>query len=126
MPDAINDTSSQIASAVVAAALYIKPRGLMTERQAEKVDMLKAASAEFRSMRQLVMRFRGILRSRDAGKLEVWLHDAQQSGIASMLRRDLAAVHNAITKRWSNESRQRAAASAASMRRPARSRWPAG
>jgi len=108
IPDAINDAASQVASPIVAAALCIKPRGLLTERQAEKVDMLKAASAEFRSMRQLVMRFRGILQSGDAGKLEVWLHDAQRSGIhsirqfAAMLRRDLAAVHNAITERWSN------------------------
>jgi hypothetical protein len=46
---------------IAAAALCIKPRGQLTEEQAAKVDMLKATSAEFTSMRGLAMRFRGIL-----------------------------------------------------------------
>jgi transposase len=46
-------------------------------------------------MRRLAVRFRGILQSKDTQRLEIWLDDAQQSGIyavqrfARMLRRDL-------------------------------------
>ena len=59
-------------------------------------------------MRGLAMRFRGILRGNDTGKLDVWLHDADRSGLygirrfARTLRQDLAAVRNAITEPWSN------------------------
>jgi len=93
---------------IAAAALCIKPRGLLTEEQAAKVDMLKAASAEFASMRSLAMRFRGILKGADPGKLDPWLDDALGSGIHCMrqfaikLRQDVAAVRNAITEIWSN------------------------
>jgi transposase len=54
------------------------------------------------------MRFRGILRSRSAGMLGVWLKDAQRSGLYAMqrfarpLRRDIGAVRNAVTEQWSN------------------------
>jgi hypothetical protein len=61
----------------VTAALCIKPRGQLTEQQGKKVDMLKATSAEFATMRHLVMRFRGILRGQNADKLNAWLRDAQ-------------------------------------------------
>jgi transposase len=59
-------------------------------------------------MRQLAMRFRGILRSENAGKLGVWLKNAQESGLYAMqrfartLRRDIHAGRNAITEPWSN------------------------
>jgi transposase len=59
-------------------------------------------------MRQLAMRFRGILRSHDTAKLDSWLDAADRSGLnpmqrfARMLRRDLEAVRNAVTERWSN------------------------
>jgi Transposase len=88
--------------------LCIKPRGLLTPRQAAKVDALKNASADFTAMRRLAMRFRGILRSKDIQKFRVWLDDAQQSGIYAMqgfartVRRDLDAVTNALTKGSSN------------------------
>ena len=93
---------------IVAAALCIKPRGLLTTAQGAKVDLLKAMSDEFATMRQLAMRFRGILRSDDAERLEGWLNDAARSGIhcmrqfASTLRQDLTAVRNAICEPWSN------------------------
>jgi transposase len=81
---------------------------LLTEDQADKVGRLKDTSAEFASMRKLAMRFRGILRSRNAGKLDGWLNDVRRSGIYGMrrfaqtLRQDLAAVTNGITESWSN------------------------
>ncbi|BCH26838.1 hypothetical protein MesoLjLb_66230 [Mesorhizobium sp. L-8-3] len=46
------DTGHAI-SPVVAAALYIKPRGLLTPRQARKVDALKQGSDAFAEMRRL-------------------------------------------------------------------------
>jgi len=54
------------------------------------------------------MRFRGILRSENGSKLGVWLKNAQESGLYAMqwfartLRRDIAAMRNAITEQWSN------------------------
>ena len=54
------------------------------------------------------MRFRGILRSKDIENFDVWLNDAQQSGIyaihrfARTIRRDIDAVRNALTEGWSN------------------------
>jgi transposase len=65
-------------------------------------------SAEFATMRGLAMRFRGILRGTDTEKLDVWLHDADRTGLygirrfARSSRQDLAAVRNAITEIWSN------------------------
>jgi hypothetical protein len=101
-------STGQLVSPIVAAALCIKPRGLLTEPQAAKVDAFKSTSAEFATMRGLAMRFRGILRGNDTEKLDVWLHDADRSGLygirrfARTLRQDLAAVRNAITETWSN------------------------
>jgi transposase len=80
----------------------IKPRWLLTPRQAAKVDALKNASADFTAMRRPAMRFRAILRSKDIQKFGVWLDDAQQFGIYAMqrftrtVRRDLDAVTNAL------------------------------
>jgi transposase len=93
---------------IVASALCIKPRGLLTAAQLEKVDALKATSPEFAAMRALAMRFRGLLRGNDAELLDSWMSDAASSGIHAMrqfaatLRRDLAAVRNAISTPWSN------------------------
>lgn len=53
-------TGRQI-SPLTAAALCVKPRGQMTARQIINVDALKAASADFTTMRALAMRFRGLL-----------------------------------------------------------------
>jgi len=49
-------TGRQI-SPLTAAALCVKPRGQMTDRQIVNVDALKAASVEFTTMRHLAMRF---------------------------------------------------------------------
>ena len=101
-------STGQLVSPIVAAALCIKPRGLLTEPQAAKVDAFKIMSTEFATMRGLAMRFRGILRGNDTEKLDVWLHDADRSGLygirrfARTLRQDLAAVRNAIAETWSN------------------------
>jgi len=95
-------------SPLVAAALCVKPRRQMTERQIVNVDALKAASAEFTTMRRLAMRFRGLLRGGTVEKLDGWMSDARRSGIYGMqrfaraLRHDFEAVRNAVLETWSN------------------------
>jgi Transposase len=101
------DTGHAI-SPVVAAALCIKPRGLLTDRQAKRVDALKRGSDAFAEMRRLAMRFNGILRSKKSKELDAWIDDAIDSELipimrfARVLRRDIDAVNNAIELPWSN------------------------
>jgi transposase len=105
---AFDRATGRLISPIAAAALCVKPRGLLTSAQVTTVDALKSEWPEFATMRRLVMRFRGILRSKNTGKLAAWLKDAQQSGLYAMqrfgrtLRRDIDAVRNAITEHWSN------------------------
>jgi transposase len=107
-PRAVDTATGWLISPIVAAALCIKPRGLLTPGQAIKIDALKSTSPDFTAMRRLAMRFRGILRSKDIQKFAVWLNDAQQSGIytihrfARTIRRDIDAVRNALTESRSN------------------------
>jgi transposase len=100
--------TGRLISPAVAAALCVKPRGLLSDNQAAKVDALKSCWPDFAAMRQLAMRFRGLVRSKPVAKLGVWLKHAHQSGLYAMqrfartLRRDIDAVRNPITERWSN------------------------
>ncbi|MDE3768699.1 ISL3 family transposase [Sinorhizobium meliloti] len=100
--------TGHVISPVVAAALCMKPRSMLTITQARKVDALKQGAPEFALMRSLGMRFRGIFRSRDPGKLDSWIDDAVKAGLvavarfARVLHRDLDAVCNAIELPWSN------------------------
>jgi transposase len=86
----------------------MKPRAQLSWQEAAKVDRLKAASPAFAIMRRLAMRFRGILRGSDPSKLDHWLDDAYDTGLYGIrrfvrfLRRDIEAVRNAISERWSN------------------------
>ena len=80
-------TGRQI-SPLTAAALCVKPRGQMTDRQIVNVDALKAASVEFTTMRHLAMRFRGLLRGGTVERLDIWLSDARTCGIYGMRRFD--------------------------------------
>ena len=100
-------TGRQI-SPLTAAALCVKPRGQMTDRQIVNVDALKAASEEFTTMRHLAMRFRGLLRGGTVERLDIWLSDTRTCGIYGMrrfartLRQDIEAVRNAVLEPWSN------------------------
>ena len=95
-------------SSIVAAALCVKPRGMLTESQKAKVAVLKSSLPSFAVMRGLAMRFRGMMKSGKADGLDAWLRDAVGSGIYGMrvfargLRKDLAAVRNALTTKWSS------------------------
>jgi len=104
----LDPTNGRPISPLTAAALCVKPRGLMTARQISIVDALKAASAEFTTMRKLAMRFSGLFRGSSLDKLDDWMCDALSSGIYAMrrfaktLRQDISAVQNAVTNSWSN------------------------
>ncbi|MDF1600267.1 ISL3 family transposase [Mesorhizobium sp. YIM 152430] len=95
-------------SPVIAAALCIKPRSLLTHRQARKVDALKKGSDAFAEMRRLAMRFNGILRGKRSAPLDAWIDDAIDTELipimrfARVLRRDIDAVNNAIELPWTN------------------------
>ena len=59
-------------------------------------------------MRQLAMRFRGILRSGEINKLEKWLDEAYRCGLQAIQRfvrtlsHDFEATRNAAMEPWSN------------------------
>ena len=61
-----------------------------------------------RDLRRLALRFRAMLRWRKATRLAAWMHAAVSSDchflaqFARVLGRDLGAVEQAITSRWSN------------------------
>ncbi len=90
------------------AALCMKPHGMLTARQAQTVEFYKRSSEAFAKMRALAASFRGILRGRDATKLDRWLNKAQETGFTHIrkfvktVRRDIDAIRNAITEPWSN------------------------
>jgi hypothetical protein len=58
-PQPVDFVTGRSIPPIVAAALCIKPRGLLTANQTSKVDALKKDWPEFASMRRLDMRFRG-------------------------------------------------------------------
>jgi hypothetical protein len=95
-------------SSIVAAALCVKPRGMLTDSQQAKVAVLKSSLPSFAAMRALAMRFRGMMRSGKADGLDAWIRDAASSGIYGMrvfargLQKDLGAVQNALTTKWSS------------------------
>ena len=87
-------------SPVIAAALCIKPHGKLTPDHARKVEVLKAGSPAFATMRCLAMRFNGILRGHKADPLPAWIDDAIETDLAPIerfartLNRDFDAVKN--------------------------------
>jgi hypothetical protein len=60
--------AGRLISPIVAAALCVKPRELLSENQAAKANALKSCWSAFAAMRQLAMRFRGLLRSKHVAK----------------------------------------------------------
>jgi transposase len=68
-------------SPLVAAAVYIKPRLLLTERQIGMLEVLQEMVPGFTTMRSLAIHFRGLLPGEDVGKLDNWITDARSCGI---------------------------------------------
>jgi len=98
--------SGSAISPIIAAALCLRPRRLLTVRQLAIVEVLKEASPDFVRMRALAIRFRGVLRGGSADKLEDWIRDAKSSGVyamqrfAQMIQRDISAIRNAVVTPW--------------------------
>jgi hypothetical protein len=72
-------------SPLTAAALCVKSRGEMKPHQIVNVDVRKAASGEFATMRGLAMRFAGLLQGSDVRTPDVWLRDPCARPSASSL-----------------------------------------
>ena len=104
----LDPASGSRISPVVAAAICMKPRPLLTERQVGMLAVLKDEVPGFAVIRRLAIRFQSLLRRRDEKKLEPWLTDAKGCGIpavmnfARTLMVDIQAVRNAMIEPWSN------------------------
>src|SRR5215472_2334377 len=90
-----------------AAALLSKPKPMLNERQCKIVEFLKRIP-DWVTMRHLVLSFRTILRRGAVGTLDWWMKEAEKAGITAIsrfvrrLKRDRAAVENAVAYSWSN------------------------
>jgi hypothetical protein len=132
---ATDDPAAHAVPPIVAAALCLKPRGMLTEAQAAKVDRLKEGSAEFVTMRQLAMRFRSLLKGSDPAPLDNWLSDARRlrhprdaavrSHAAAGSRRGPQGDHRALEQRPGRGADQPPQDAQAGHVRPRRRRTPA-
>ena len=90
-----------------AAALLSKPKPMLSERQRKIVEFLKQ-TADFATMRHLVLSFRSILLGGQVASLKRWIEKAEATGIEGMrrfvrqLKKDMEAVENAVKEVWSN------------------------
>lgn len=92
----------------VAVALLSKPKPQLSTRQSEIIEFLKHNCPGFDAMRHLVLSFRSILCRGKAASLKRWLEQAEAAGIEAIsrfvrqLKKDWAAVENAVKQVWSN------------------------
>jgi transposase len=92
----------------VAVALLSKPKPQLTGKQREIVEILKLRCPNFAAMRHLVLSFRGILCNGKVSSFRKWMRKAEEVGIGVIrasvrqLKRDMAAVENAVEQVWSN------------------------
>jgi transposase len=88
--------------------LFVKDQGKLSNEELDYLKCLFDGSEEVASLYQLVQRFAGIVRERQAEQLENWLLDAERSpfkplsNFAFGLREDQDAVKNALLYPWSN------------------------
>src|SRR5450755_2971215 len=90
-----------------AAAALSKPKPMLSERQSKIVEFLKR-TPDFATMRHLVLSFRSILCGGKVSSMKRWIEEAKAAGIAAIsrfvkqLKKDRAAVENAVEYVWSN------------------------
>ena len=90
-----------------AASLLSKPKPMLSERQSKIVQFLKR-TPDFAMMRHLVLSFRSILCGGKVSSMNRWIEEAEAVGIEAMsrfvrqLKKDRAAVENAVEQAWSN------------------------
>jgi transposase len=91
-----------------AVALMSKPKPKLTGKQREMVEILKRRCPGFATMRHLVLSFRGILCGGKVSSLKRWAEKAEATGLEAIrgfvlhLKKDWAAVQNAVKQPWSN------------------------
>ena len=91
-----------------AVLLMSKPKPKLTGKQREMVEILKRRCPGFATMRHLVLSFRGILCGGKVSSLKRWTEKAEASGLEAIhgfvrqLKKDWAAVQNAVKQVWSN------------------------
>jgi Transposase len=104
----LDPASGSRISPVVTAAICMKPRRVLTERQVGMLTVLKADVPSFAATRHLAIRFQNLLRGHNETTLDRWLNDARDCRIpavvnfARTLMIDIQAVRNAVVERWSN------------------------
>jgi hypothetical protein len=90
-----------------AAKALSKPKPMLSERQSKIVEFLKR-TPDFATMRHLVLSFRSILCNGKGSSLKRWIEKAEAAGIEGIsrfvrqLKKDQAAVENAVEQVWSN------------------------
>ncbi|MCU1293138.1 MAG: Mobile element protein [Bryobacterales bacterium] len=91
-----------------AVALMSKPKPELNSKQREMVEILKRRCPGFAMMRHLVLSFRSIVCGGKASSLKRWAEKAEATGFeairsfARQLKKDWAAVQNAVKQVWSN------------------------
>jgi hypothetical protein len=104
----LDPVSGSRISPIVAAAIRMKPRRLLTERQVGMPLALREEVPGFAAMRHLAIRFQSLLRHHHETKLDRWLDDAKGCGVpavvnfARTLMTDILAIRNAVIEPWSN------------------------
>ena len=92
----------------VVAALLAKHPGELSERQRDTLTRLRENYPQIGQLRRFLLRFRALLRGSTAIHLQQWLTDVESADsprlqrFVRVLRRDQAAVENAVTMPWSN------------------------
>jgi transposase len=91
-----------------AVVLMSKARPQLNSKQREMVKILKRRCPGYATMRHLVLSFRGILCRGKVSSLRRWVKKAEAAGLEAIagfvrhLRKDWAAVENAVRHIWSN------------------------
>jgi transposase len=90
------------------AALLSKPPKTLSEPQKYYLEPFLQFCPKSRNLRRFAMKFRAMMRWRNAGRLPSWIEAAMSSGFrflgafARNLKKDEEAVTLAITSRWNN------------------------
>ena len=87
--------------------LLLRPAEHLSDREREYLGRMEGSVAELAAARALAQRFVGMVRDREAGRLDGWLEGARGGppelrSFAEGLRRDRAAVAAALSEEWSN------------------------
>jgi transposase len=95
-------------SATRASWLFVSQAGKLDEQQKQQVGQIRAGHPDLERAYQLSQDFVMMLASRRAADLDIWLTQAERSGLpefkklANGIRQDYAAVRATFSSEWSN------------------------